>query len=189
MTLACAFVPLTLPPLLLALPLPGAQMLGDCVRGHSTPPLAPPLPDDDPCCAQDTRTAPNGKADEPFAAPSARRLRREPPRYRWHLGCIRLKMPAISVLTGTKSDPNLRRGPLPREQALAFLKDVVDIAFPRLVQNGYYLPDTVRSSSLFPSSEQPAGLFALWCDAERNGVVGLPCSPANPACLRCCDAR
>jgi len=51
MTLACAFVPLTLPPLLLALPLPGAQMLGDCVRGHSTPPLAPPLPDDDPCCA------------------------------------------------------------------------------------------------------------------------------------------
>jgi len=56
-------------------------------------------------------------------------------------------MPARSVLTGTKSDPNLTRGPLPREQALAFLKDVVDIAFPRLVQNGYYLPDTVRSCS------------------------------------------
>ena len=53
-------------------------------------------------------------------------------------------------MTGTKSDPNLTRGPLPREQALAFLKDVVDIAFPRLVQNGYYLPDTVRSSSHFP---------------------------------------
>ena len=27
----------------------------------------------------------------------------EPPRYRWHLGCILLKMPAISLLTGPRT--------------------------------------------------------------------------------------
>eukprot|EP01045_Picozoa_sp_COSAG04_P001984 COSAG04_NODE_69_length_29236_cov_15.813680_6_plen_198_part_00 len=30
----------------------------------------------------------------------ARTIRREPPRYRCHLGCILLKMPAVSLLTG-----------------------------------------------------------------------------------------
>ena len=34
------------------------------------------------------------EANEPAAAEC------EPPRYRWHLGCILLKMPAISLLTG-----------------------------------------------------------------------------------------
>ena len=33
----------------------------------------------------------------------------EPPRYRWHLGCIRLKMPAISVLTGPSTSPGRTR--------------------------------------------------------------------------------
>ena len=34
-------------------------------------------------------------------------LAREPPRYRWHLGCIRLKMPAILLPTGHfDCDPN-----------------------------------------------------------------------------------
>ena len=34
----------------------------------------------------------------------------KPPRYRWHLGCILLKMPAISLLAGTTSSGGPRRG-------------------------------------------------------------------------------
>ena len=37
----------------------------------------------------------------------------EPPRYRWHLGCILLKMPAISLPTGIDIDDPLLGGYTP----------------------------------------------------------------------------
>jgi hypothetical protein len=53
---------------------------------------------------------------------------------------------AISgVSVANMQNPNLERGSLPHATALKFLRNVVDVAFPRLVQNGYYHPDTDTS--------------------------------------------
>lgn len=50
------------------------------------------------------------------------------------------------IIKRTRSNPNLQRGSLPHATALKFLADVVEVAFPRLVENGYYQPDTDTSA-------------------------------------------
>lgn len=75
-------------------------------------------------------------------------------------------------------NPALKRGSLAHATALKFLRDVVDIAFPRLVSNGYYHPDT-------DTSGWPEGIYRQYYydrDAKDLQKVSVCCCCRHSCC-------